>query len=42
VFQFIGVNPGGLGIAAPRFWAGDRGRVAEKVVGGRGRVVKYY
>ena len=30
----IGVNPGGLGVAAPRFWAGESW--------GRGRVVKYY
>jgi len=31
----IGFNPGGLGSRPPRFWAGG-------IVGGRGRVVKYY
>jgi len=36
-----GVDSGGLGGHDPRFWAGSHGVVAG-VVGGPGRVVKYY
>jgi len=36
--NIIGVNPGGLGVAKPRFWAVSR----RGPQGGRGRVVKYY
>ena len=32
--MYIGVDPGGLGVATPRFWAGGRGRSQ----GGRERV----
>jgi len=35
-----GVKPGVLGVATPRFWAGDRGVAGGR--GSRGRVVKYY